>query len=63
VCQSCGGWTPDGGYMSYRKFINEQTGQPELRCVKVMDDAQAQGPQEPAPIPMPQSQASYYPSR
>jgi hypothetical protein len=43
VCYSCGGWTEDGGYMTYRKVVNEQTGQPELKCVKVMDDEQQQG--------------------
>jgi hypothetical protein len=40
VCYSCGGWTEDGGYMTYRKVINEQTGQPELKCVKVLDNDQ-----------------------
>ncbi len=38
VCQQCGGWTEDGGYMTYRKFVNPETGQPELKCVKVMDE-------------------------
>jgi hypothetical protein len=39
--------------MTYKKFINEQTGQPELKCVKVLDEEQG----------APQPQASYYPSR
>jgi hypothetical protein len=61
VCYSCGGWTEDGGYMTYRKVINEQTGQPELKCVKVMDDDQQgdAGPQGPQvvgnTIPAPRS--------
>ena len=37
VCYECGGWTEDGGFMTYRKVINEQTGQPELKCVKVFE--------------------------
>jgi hypothetical protein len=51
VCNTCGGWTPDGGYMTYKKFINEQTGQAELKCVKVFDEAQ---PAVQAPLPYPQ---------
>ena len=51
VCNTCGGWTPDGGYMTYKKFINEVTGQPELKCVKVFDEAQ---PTVEAPLPIPQ---------
>ncbi len=37
VCHECGGWTEDGGFMTYRKVVNEQTGQPELKCVKVFE--------------------------
>jgi hypothetical protein len=44
--------------MSYKKVINEQTGQPELRCVKIVEEQQSQaaypGPQaSAAPIPYP----------
>jgi hypothetical protein len=51
ACYSCGGWTEDGGYMTYKKFINEQTGQPELRCVKVMDEPQQQTSSATIPYP------------
>jgi hypothetical protein len=37
VCYECGGWTEDGGFMTYRKVVNEQTGQPDLKCVKVFE--------------------------
>ena len=60
VCQSCGGWTEDGGYMAYRKVTNEQTGQPELRCVKILDEQQ-QSSAGPIPYPGPQQQASAAP--
>jgi hypothetical protein len=60
VCNSCGGWTEDGGYMSYRKVMNEQTGQPELRCVKIVDE-QPQQSSGSIPYPGPQQQASAAP--
>jgi hypothetical protein len=37
VCDSCGGWTQDGCYMTYRKVI-DASGQPQLKCVKACDD-------------------------
>jgi hypothetical protein len=61
VCQSCGGWTEDGGYMAYRKVTNEQTGQPELRCVKILDEQPQQSSAGPIPYPGPQQQASAAP--
>jgi hypothetical protein len=37
VCDSCGGWTQDGCYMTYRKVV-DASGQPQLKCVKACDD-------------------------
>jgi hypothetical protein len=36
VCDSCGGWTSNGCYMSMRKIINYM-GKAELRCVEACD--------------------------
>lgn len=36
VCDSCGGWTRNGCYMSMRKIINDM-GKAELRCVEACD--------------------------
>jgi hypothetical protein len=36
VCQQCGGWTDDGGYMTWKKVVGDD-GQPQLQCVKAFD--------------------------
>ena len=41
ACYTCGGWTDDGCYMTYRKVVDEN-GSPQLKCVKACDE-------EPAP--------------
>jgi hypothetical protein len=41
VCDSCGGWTQDGCYMTYRKVVDEN-GNPQLKCVKACDEVEQQ---------------------
>ena len=36
VCDSCGGWTDDGCYMTYRKVV-DAAGNPQLKCIKACD--------------------------
>jgi hypothetical protein len=37
ACYTCGGWTDDGCYMTYRKVIDDN-GNPQLKCVKACDE-------------------------
>jgi len=37
VCYDCGGWTKDGCYMTWRKFVDVE-GRAELRCVERCDE-------------------------
>ena len=46
ACYTCGGWTDDGCYMTYRKVVDEN-GNPQLKCVKACDEAPAQQTQAP----------------
>lgn len=41
ACYTCGGWTDDGCYMTYRKVV-DANGNPELKCVKACDEVPAQ---------------------
>jgi hypothetical protein len=41
ACYTCGGWTDDGCYMTYRKVV-DANGNPELKCVKACDETPAQ---------------------
>jgi hypothetical protein len=45
VCDSCGGWTRNGCYMSMRKIIN-YAGKAELRCVEACDAEREDAPVE-----------------
>jgi hypothetical protein len=55
VCYQCGGWTQNGCYMSFRKFVDDN-GRAWLRCVERCE-TEPQGPPPPStgePIPEPQ---------
>ena len=43
ACYTCGGWTQNGCYMTYRKVIDED-GNPQLKCVEACDEEPAAAP-------------------